>query len=90
MASKNKRDELRCSVCGKSFTSDVEYGEHIKNHEWQETKPSPVPATERYHEGNPGITAGVTQHEAGGEFSGQPTPNRVPYKHRRKHGSKAA
>ena len=81
---KEKRNELRCSVCGKTFSSDVAYGEHIKNHEWKETPPSPVPATERYHEGNPGITAGVAQHEAGGQFSGEPSPTRRAYAHRRK------
>ena len=93
MASRSRKEEstqLRCSVCGKTFISEIANGEHIKNHEWSEKKPSPVPAVERYHEGNPGITAGVAQHEAGGQFSGQPTPWRAPYKHRHKPRSKSA
>jgi hypothetical protein len=87
---KKERGSRSCAECGRSFSSDEEYGEHIKLHERFRTTPSPVPATERYHEGNPGVTAGVAQHEAGGQFSGEPDPERRPYRHRRKKASPAA
>ena len=87
---REKRHDLRCSECGRTFHSDVEYGEHIKIHERNKVTPSPVPATERYHEGNPGITAGVAQHEAGGQFSGEPSPVRRPYSHRAKRAAKGS
>ena len=68
MASNKHNRRLPCSECGMSFDSEVEYGEHIRTHERGRTTPSPVPATERYHEGNPG---GIVGHEASGPEIGR-------------------
>ena len=91
---------FRCRECGESFGSEEDYETHQQVHREADRagvggrpgknspiQPNPVPATERYGLGNPGVTAGVAQHEAGGQFSGQPNPKR-PGSHT--HGNQAS